>query len=225
MIPIPLAALAGGGWKKLAIGLVAVIIVSLVVAAAAWRGYHAGYESADLERQAEVAALNEEHTQVVAAIQEQHLRALAKAESVARQRLEQAVVRNHTLESQYQAAQQTIEKQSRELTNQRIVHASKDVDTADGSCRFGPEWVRLYNEAIGASAGNGGDAVPAAASDPDANATAGAAVETGILQEQVTPEDILAHARDYGERNREMEAQLGALIEWANGLNSVGDRP
>ena len=216
------AALAGGGWKKLAIGLVAVIIVSLVVAAAAWRGYHAGYDAADLERQAEVAALGEEHTQAMAAIQEQHLRALVKAESAARQRIEQAVARNHTLESQYLAAQQTIEKQSRELTNQRIAHASKDVDTADGSCRFGPEWVRLYNEATGSRTRDRGDAVPASTSRVDGDAGTAQAPQAGILPgaPTVTPEDILAHARDMGRYTRELEARLSTWIEWAAGLNA-----
>lgn len=33
----------------------------------------------------------------------------------------------------------------------------------------------------------------------------------------VTPQDILAHIRDYGARCRELEAQLNGLIDWAEG--------
>jgi hypothetical protein len=139
---------------------------------------------------------------------------------MARKQLEAATARTHELESQYLAAQQTIEKQSRELTNQRIVHASKDVDTADGTCRFGPEWVRLYNEATGAR--DRGDAVPASAARADDEAGTSQTAQAGILPgaPTVTPEDILAHARDMGRYTRKLETQVASWIEWAAGLNT-----
>ena len=124
----------------------------------------------------------------------------------------------HALESEYLTAKKTIENQTRELTNQRIAHASQDVDTTDGTCHFGPDWVRLYNEAIGAS--DGGDTVPAAAPGPAGDAGTAQTPDAGILPgtNTVTPEDILAHVRDYGTRNRALVAQLAALIEWAKGV-------
>jgi hypothetical protein len=209
MIPLTmLSAFASSGWKKLALGLAVVIVVAVLVGLAGWRGYRAGYESADLKRQAEVAAIHADHAQ-----------ALAGAEAKARKFLEAATARAHALEGEYLAAKQVIANQSRELTNQRIAHASQDVDTADGTCRFGPEWVRLYNKAIGA--GDGSDAMSVAPSGPAGDAQAASIVDAGLLSEAptVTPEDILAHARDNGKRNRSLEAQLAALIQWAQGLN------
>jgi multidrug efflux pump subunit AcrA (membrane-fusion protein) len=198
------ATLTGSVWRKAAFGLGAVIVLGLLLAVATWRGYRAGYEAADTTRRAEVAELQNAHAQ-----------ALADAEAQARHRLEAALVRAHQLEGRYMAARKTIRRQAQKLTNQRITHAS---NTADGACRFGPEWVRLYNEAIGAGAGNRGDAVSAAAPGPAGNATAAPGPETGVFQggEAVTPADILAHIRDYGRRNKEMEAQLNALIEFEN---------
>jgi hypothetical protein len=77
--------------------------------------------------------------------------------------------------------------------------------------------VRVYNAAIGARAGDGGHAVPSApAVAHNATGTAPAA-DAGVLR-QVTPADVLAHIRDYGARCQAVEAQLAALIEWAEGL-------
>jgi len=210
MIPLTmLASLAGSGWKKLALGLGAVILVAILVALAGWRGYRAGYEAADKERQAEVATIRAEHS-----------KALAEAESRARKLLEDATARAHEFENQYLAARKTIAVQSRELTNQRIAHASQAVDTSDGSCRFGPEWVRLYNEAIGA--GDCDSTVSTATSGAAGDARSAEAAQAGVLPgvQTVTPEDILAHARDYGKRNRALEAQLSALIQWAKNLTT-----
>lgn len=205
----PVLMLAGDGWKKLALGLGLAIVVTIAIGVAAWRGYKAGYAAADLKRQAEVADIIADHS-----------KALAKAEKIVRERLETEVARSNELQTRFQAARRTIEKQSRELTNQRIVHASKDVDTADGTCRFGPEWVRLYNEATAGR--NRGGTVPAATAPADGDAGATQAPHAGILPgaPTVTPEDILAHARDMGRYTRKLEAQVVSWIEWAAGLNA-----
>ena len=208
MIPLPfMSSFVSTGWRKLALGLIVAIAVGVLVAFVGWRSYHAGYKSADLKRQAEVSGIHADHAT-----------ALASAEAEARRILEAETARAHALESQYLEAKQTIADQSREITNQRIAHASQDVDTSDGSCRFGPEWVRLYNEAIGA--GHSGDTVPTATSGPAGEAQAAQAVDAGVLPgvPTVTPEDILAHARDNGMRTRALEAQAVALIEWAKGV-------
>lgn len=207
-------ALAGGGWKKAALGLGAVILMAVLVALAAWRGYRAGYAASDLERQAEVAAIRASHFQ-----------ALATAEATARQRMETATVHALNMERQYLAAKKTIAKQSQELTNQRIAHASQDVDTADGTCRFGPEWVCAYNAALGT--GNSCDPLSRTASGSVGENGTTQAVDTGILQggPAVTPEDILAHARDYGQWARATHAQCNALIDWAAGLQTKEAQP
>ena len=82
--------------------------------------------------------------------------------------------------------------------------------------------MRLYNEAIGARPGDGGDAVPAAAPGADNATGAAPAADAGVLR-RVTPEDILAHIRDYGARNRAVEAQLMELIRWAEEPGQHGE--
>ena len=74
-------------------------------------------------------------------------------------------------------------------------------------------WVRLYNEALGlapaapeASAPAAGIGAPAgSASATDAGVRSGASV-------MVSPEDLLAHARDYGGYCRNLRAQAEALL-------------
>ncbi|WP_236608410.1 MULTISPECIES: hypothetical protein [Pseudodesulfovibrio] len=199
-----------GRWRMIALILAAVLLVGLLTGYAAWRGYHAGYERADAERRAEVSGIRADHAL-----------ALAEAESRARAMLEAETARTYALERQYLDATKTIAAQRRQITNRRIEDASRNVAAVDGRCLFGPDWVRLYNEAIGA--GDSDRAVPGAAPGPDAAATAaqtaGAWIPRGggPLMPAVTPQDILAHIRDYGARCRELEAQLNGLIDWAEG--------
>lgn len=208
MINLASLLVPGSVWKKIALGLAAVILVAVLTGLAAWRGYKAGYHAADLERQAEVADIEAAYS-----------RAQAEAEAEARKLYEQAVTHGHAVERQLLAAQKTIDRQSRELTNQRIIHASKDVAAADGSCRFGPSWVRSYNEALGLGDGGGSD--PGDLADAPGDAGAAPAADAGVLRgvETVTPEDILAHARDYGQYTRIMAARLAALIALLKGRN------
>lgn len=207
-----LSAMTGGTLKKVLVGLAVGLLVAAALAYGAWRCWHAGYDAADLKRQAEVAEL-----------QGAHSRALAAAESEARRALAAATARGHELEADYLAARKTINRQAQELTRERIANASRPVVTADGDLRVGPEWVRAYNEAIGAGAGDGGHALPAAAPGPAGTAGTSGAAPAEVLRGDgtVTLADILAHARDYGQRNRAMEAQLNALIDWAEGLREV----
>jgi hypothetical protein len=202
-----------GRWRMIALILAALFLVGLLTGYAAWRGYHAGYERADAERRAEVSGIRADHAL-----------ALADAESRARTMLMAETDRAHALERQYLAAAKTIAAQRRQITNRRIEDASRDVAAAaDGVCLFGPDWVRLYNEAIGAGAGDGDRAVPGAAPGPGAEAGPAQAADAGILRGDgpimpaVTPQDILAHIRDYGARCRDLEAQLAGLINWAEG--------
>jgi hypothetical protein len=204
--------LTGGTVKKVIVGLACGLLLALAVAVLAWKCWHAGYNAADLKRRAEVAEL-----------QGAHSRALAAAESEAHRALAAATARGNALEAEYLAARKTINRQSRELTRERIANASRPVVAADGALRVGPEWVRAYNEAIGAGPGDGGHALPGTAPGPAGAAGTAQAADAGILRGggTVTPADILAHARDYGQRNRAMEAQLNALIDWAKAMRGV----
>ena len=201
-----LSMLTGGTVKKVIVGLVVGLLIAAALAYGAWYCWHAGYDAADLKRQAEVATIRADHAM-----------ALADASALAHRALEAATARGNALEADYLAARKTINRQSRELTRERIAHASRPVVTADGDMRVSPEWVRAYNEAIGAGAGDGSHALPEAAPGPAGEAGTAAASGAGILRGDgtVTLADILANVRDNGKRSRAIEAQLNALIDWA----------
>ncbi len=205
--------LASGAWSlvskyKLWLGLGAgvLLLLALLCGLAAWRGYHAGFDRADAERRAEVAEIHAHHAD-----------ALADAERIARARLEAETVRAAVIEREYLDAAQTIAAERRAITRERIRHASLDVAAVGGACAFGPDWVRLYNEALC----DRGHALPATASGPADQAGAADAPDAGVFRggARVTPADILAHVRNYGARARALEAQLSALIDWAEGRN------
>ena len=76
------------------------------------------------------------------------------------------------------------------------------------------DWVRLYNEALGLATGAGGGS---GSQDTDPAGTAQNAGQTGPARAGVrgdalaTPEDVLAHVRDYGGYCRGLEVQLATL--------------
>ena len=81
------------------------------------------------------------------------------------------------------------------------------------------EWVRLYNEALGLagsyySAGNEGSAPGGADDAPGSAGTACAGVRQDAL---ATPEDVLAHVRDFGGYCRKLEAGYRALVDFMEG--------
>lgn len=85
------------------------------------------------------------------------------------------------------------------------------------------EWVRLYNEALGLagsyhSAGREGSAPSGAHDAPASAGAAGTRVQQDAL---ATPEDVLAHVRDYGQYCRKLEAGYRALTT----LYNDGDSP
>ena len=61
-----LSTLAGGGWRKLALALIGVIVLLVLLAFVAWRGYRAGYDKADALRRAEVGDIRTAHAQALA---------------------------------------------------------------------------------------------------------------------------------------------------------------
>ncbi|KAF0235331.1 MAG: hypothetical protein FD177_85 [Desulfovibrionaceae bacterium] len=174
------------------------IAVALVVVAVYAAGVWVGYDKANDRRKAEVAALTAGYAE-----------AYAKAEKQAREHLEEETQRANLLAVQLMGAKRQIAAQTQDITR-RIRHAAQ---AGAAGCRFGPDFVRLYNEALGYP---GGGALPedASAAGTDHAGGPAPAAGPGLLPDRpVTPEDLLAHARDYGAWARGMRAQLAALGE------------
>ena len=183
------------------------VVAGLIVCALAFgTGYREGFEKADAARRAEVAEL----TAQAETRKAEQAQAWAAAERKAREELEAATSRVNALAAKLDRAKRDSSAKVKDITR-RIRHA-----TAGLNCSFGPDFVRLYNEAIGAAGCAGGGAVPeagdpaAVAGAPDAAPSVGAGLRP---VRAVTPADILAHVRDYGARSQALEAQVNALID------------
>lgn len=174
-------------------------LASILIALAIFGGgYWAGYSRADNARKAEVAALTAGYAE-----------AYAKAERQAREHLEEEIQRANLLAVQLMGEKKRLAVQTQDFTR-RIRHAAQ---AGAAGCRFGPDFVRLYNEALGYP---GGGALPQDAGAAGADHAAGPAPAAGpglLPTRAVTPEDLLAHACDYGAWARGMRAQLAALGE------------
>ena len=191
--------------NKWVLGVVGILVACAV---AFGTGYRAGFEKADAARRAEVAELSAKAESWKAA----QAQAWADAERKAREELEAAQARANTLASRLDRSKREHAAKVRDITR-RIPHATAGLD-----CAFGPDFVRLYNEAIGAAGGPGDGAVPQAAGPPPVAGAPNAApaVGPGLRPiRAVTPADILAHIRDFGARSQAMQAQLDALINLA----------
>lgn len=136
--------------------------------------------------------------------------AVAAAERTARERLEKESVRVASLSAELSDARATLARE-RKSFNVRLQAVSM---AARRDCAgLSAEWVRLYNEALGLARPGGGpgsqntdSAGPAAA--PGQAGPARAGLQPDAL---ATPEDVLAHVRDYGGYCRGLEAQARAL--------------
>jgi len=190
--------------NKLLVGLVGLGIASALAFGA---GYSIGFERADNARRAEVAELKSQ----AEAWKAQQAQALAETERQAREELEAAQARVNDLAARLDTTRRQSAAKIKDITR-RIPHA-----TAGLRCAFGPDFVRLYNEAIGAAADRaGGGAVSQTANSAAAPGASGAtpAADSRLRPARaVTPADILANIRDFGARSQEMEAQLNALID------------
>lgn len=89
---------------------------------------------------------------------------------------------------------------------------------ADAPCVFTRGWLRVYNAAIGANA-----AVPDApqgaglsAEAPDATATAAG---EDVACANLTPADVLNHVIDYGQRAKDLGAQIDRLADFEDGAD------
>lgn len=194
--------------NRLALILAAVIAVAVLVGLAWWRGDSAGYDRAKDKYEARISDLVRDYAT-----------AEAEVERKARLRLEAEQNRTAAIEHQYLAERRDLQSRIRTITNRRIADAARPVSAAPGGvCLAGPEFVGLWNEALGLGRAPGGPSPAAAAAPGEAGGPS--APYPGIPGSggAVTLGDILANHRDNAARCRGIEAQLAALIAWAQGL-------
>ena len=137
--------------------------------------------------------------------------AVAAAERAAREKLEKETARVAALSAELSDARQKLakERQGFDARLQKVAVAARH--NCAGLSR---DWVRLYNEALGLATGAGGGS---GSQDTDPAGTAQNAGQTGPARAGVrgdalaTPEDVLAHVRDYGGYCRGLEVQLATL--------------
>lgn len=137
--------------------------------------------------------------------------AVAASERAARERLENESARVASLSAELSEARAAL-AQERKSFNARLQAVS--VAAARDCAGLSADWVRLYNEALGLAAHSGGGpgsenadpAGPAAAPGQTGPARAGLRGDT-----LASPEDVLAHIRDYGGYCRGLESQLATL--------------
>ena len=179
--------------------------------AALLAGYLHGRDTAEQEGNARIAAL-----QAAWAEQERsRAEAVAAAEKSARERLAAATERGDRLAAELTNTARELDAARADL-NRRIRHVS---ETARRDCPGLPAgWVRLYNEALGLAgpdagrgAGSEGEGSGGAADASGSAGAAGAGLQSDTL---TTPEDVLAHIRDYGGYCRRLEAGYRALIDY-----------
>ena len=194
-------------------GLADNTLPALVCVLAFIAGYTHGGNTAEQEGEARIAALQ-------AAWSEQErsrAEAAAAAEKSARERLAAETERGNRLAAELTDTARALDAARADL-NRRIRDVS---ETARRDCSGLPaERVRLYNEALGlAEPGTGhsaGSKTPGSVGADraaDAAGTSGTGVQPDAL---TTPEDILAHIRDYGGYCRRLEAGYRALITLHN---------
>jgi hypothetical protein len=186
-------------------------------------GYHAGCRVTAAEYERDMGLLRLAHAQE----QTQRARAHAQAYAALHRQYEKELSRGNALSAQLDEKRRQIARQRMQF-DRRIRDVVVRLEASGTDCRLGPDFVRLWNEAIGAVAhdSGGGSLSGAAGTAPVTDTASGAAgtADTGILAGQaappsqrtgtVTPADLLANIRDYGARCRAMEVQLNSLIDW-----------
>ena len=181
----------------------AVLVCVVIYGAGVWRGLDVVTE----EYEARIAAMN------AARAEEERARAeaVAAAEKNARERLAAETARGEKLARELAAKTAELDAE-RASVNRRIRDVS---EKARRDCAgLSREWVRLYNEALYGSyhsAGNEGSAPGGAYDAPGSAGTAHAGVRQDAL---ATPEDVLAHVRDFGGYCRKLEAGYRGLVDY-----------
>ena len=140
--------------------------------------------------------------------------AVAVAERQSRERLAAATALGEKLASELAAKNAELDAERASVTK-RLKDAA---ETARRDCAgLSDSWVRLYNEALGlaGSGDSAGREGPASGGAHDAPGSAGAA-RAWIQQDALaTPEDVLAHVRDYGGYCRKLEAGYRAAVAFS----------
>ena len=193
--------------SKIPSWLWAVLVCVVIYGAGVWRGLDVVTE----EYEARIAAMN------AARAEEEKARAeaVAAAERRAHEALVAATARGEKLARELAAKTAELDAE-RASVNRRIRDVS---EKARRDCAgLSLEWVRLYNEALGFGAGHSaGNEGSAPGGTHDAPGSAGAA-RAGVQPDALaTPEDVLAHIRDYGLYCRRLEAGYRALTTLYNG--------
>lgn len=182
---------------------------------AAWWGYAAGTRHTSERYEAELAAINAAHAEQ----ERTRTETVAAAERQAHEALVAATARGEKLARELAAKTAELDAE-RASVNREIRDVS---EKARRDCAgLSREWVRLYNEALygsGHSAGNEGSAPGGAHDAPGSAGTARAGIRPDAL---ATPEDVLAHVRDFGGYCRKLEAGYRALITFYNDGGSRG---
>ena len=186
---------------------VALICAAFILAAGVWIAHL--YDKLELQKahyETRIAVLAEKVSQKDKARAE----AVAATERAARERLEKETARVAALSAELSDARQKLakERQTFDARLQKVAVAARH--NCAGLSR---DWVRLYNEALGLAGSGGGPGGEGA--DPAGtaqNAGQAGTAGTGIRGDALaTPEDVLAHVRDYGGYCRGLEIQLGTL--------------
>lgn len=188
--------------SKIPSWLWAVLVCVVIYGAGVWRGLDVVTE----EYEAKIAVMNA----VRAEEERARAEAVAAAERQAHEALVAATARGEKLARELAAKTAELDAE-RASVNRRIRDVS---EKARRDCAGLPAgWVRLYNEALGLAPAAPEASAPAAGiGAPAGSASAtGAGVRSGASV-MVSPEDLLAHARDYGGYCRNLRAQAEALL-------------
>lgn len=186
------------------------VALALVAGMAFLAGYGRGADDARQEYEARIAVMEKDRAQQDLA----RAHAVAVAEKSARERLATATARGNRLAEELARKTQELDVE-RASVNRRLAHVA---EAARRDCAgLSADWVRLYNQALGLT-GSGHNAASGRTGPgnvADASKPAGAA-GTGIQPDALTtPEDLLAHVRDYGRYCRKLEAGYRALADYA----------
>lgn len=165
-----------------------------------WKGCKQGYATAEAIGNTAIASL-----------QSRHDKAYAEAVEALNHKLLEETQKALEAGSKLAKAKVDHEKEKNSL-QRRIAEV-----TAGSSCASGPAFVGMWNEAIGAACGG---SLPAAGHPAGADGTPGSCRASGawfVGKNAVSEADVLAHITYYGTRCKNLEAQVNAWIDLAEG--------
>lgn len=164
-----------------------------------WKGYQYGHATAEAIGNASIASLQSKHDE-----------AYARALETLNQKIQKEA--QSALESGNKLAQAKVDHEKEKSRLQRQI---KEI-TAGSTCVFSSDFVRVWNEAIGAACGN---TMPSSDHPAGTDGTPGTCTSTGagISGKNVSEADVLGHITYYGTRCRNLEAQINAWIDLAEG--------